>query len=169
MALHSLSVVRGVSPLAFCAFFRNDVQLRDGGREEFRVPFQLQHVVGVDDDDQVVAARPFVLVEPERLTQQALDAVAFDGVAHPSRYAQPQPVVGGVVGQGEHGQGPGVLAELVGEDGLERAVAVQAVGVGELEPLSRFGAGGSGFGFRVGDPKLACFVKATARRRGGDG
>ena len=113
------------------------MQLEHECGEKFLIFGQNKRLVGSDDQDEVVADRPVVLVETKGFAEEALDAVAVRGGADTGRHADPQPRMRQIVGTGIGNQRAAGGFDSVFEYGREIGPGADAVGFGES--VSRVG------------------------------
>ena len=99
--------------------------------EELLILGQNQRLVGADDENQVVALRPVVLVEAEGLAEEPLDAVAARGGADAPGDADAEARMREIVGAGEGDEGAAGGFDAVFEDRGEIGARADAVGFGE--------------------------------------
>ena len=101
------------------------------GGEEFLVFGQDEGLVGADDEDQVIAFGPVVLVEAEGFVKEALDAVSARGGADGSGDADAEARMGEIVGAGVGDERAAGGFDAVFEDGREVGAGADAAGFGE--------------------------------------
>ena len=90
-----------------------------------------ERLVGADDQDEVVADRPVVLVEAKGFAEEAFDAVAARGGADGSGDADAQARMREIVGAGVGDQRAAGGFDAIFEDGREIGAGADAVGFGE--------------------------------------
>ena len=87
--------------------------------------------MGADDEDQVIADGPIMLMKTEGFAEEAFDAVAARGGADGSGDADAQARMREIVGAGVGDQRAAGGFDAIFEDGREIGAGADAVGFGE--------------------------------------